>query len=321
MRQAGRYLPEYREARAKAGSFWNLCMTPERAAEVTMQPVRRFGLDAAILFSDILLVPFALGRQVSFNEGEGPRLEKTISSDELRTDVAEWEERLAPVYDALQLVDSELDAGTDLLGFAGGAWTLAAYMCEGRGSVDQRAAKLWGYRDPAGFVRFLDRIASCVAHHLVRQTQAGATVVQIFDSSAGGLSEQAFAEWVIAPTRRIVEHVREANDAVKIIGFPRGATLQEYERYAEETNMDGVCLDPAISLDEAAKNLGKLAALEGNLDPIALLAGGSAMSGAIERMLGATAATPFIANLGHGVLPETPVEHVAQFVEQVRRPR
>ncbi len=321
MRQAGRYLPEYREARARAGSFLKLCMTPQDAAEVTLQPVRRFDVDAAILFSDILLVPFALGKEITFDEGTGPRLERTVAASELRMDCEEWERKLAPVYEALQIVDARLGPGKDLLGFAGGPWTLATYMVEGQGSSDQREAKLWGYRDPAGFAQLLILIATCVAHHLVRQIEMGATVVQIFDSWAGGLSETAFGDWVIGPTKLVVECVRKARAGAKIIGFPRGASLEGYERYVAETGIDGVCLDTAVPVGPAVERLGGRTALQGNLDPILLLAGGPVMRREIDRLLDATRSTPFIANLGHGVLPQTPVAHVAEFIARVRSSR
>jgi uroporphyrinogen decarboxylase len=293
-------------------------MTPKDAAEVTLQPVQRFDVDAAILFSDILLVPFALGKEIKFDDGVGPRLERTFSPDELRMEHEEWERKLAPVYEAMRLVDDRLEAGKDILGFAGGPWTLATYMAEGQGSSDQREAKLWGYRDPAGFANLLTRIATCVAHHLVRQIEAGATVVQIFDSWAGGLSEHAFLEWVIEPTKLVVERVRRSSSAAKIIGFPRGATVEGYERYVTETGVDGVSIDTALPIGSAVERLGGHAALQGNLDPILLLAGGPTMIREIDRLLAATENVPFIANLGHGVLPQTPVEHVAEFIARVR---
>jgi uroporphyrinogen decarboxylase len=321
MRQAGRYLPEYRAARAKAGSFWKLCMDPEAAAEVTLQPVDRFELDAAILFSDILLVPFALGKEVTFEDGSGPRLERTVSADELTRDSADWERKLSPAYRALELLAGRLAPSRDLIGFAGGPWTLASYMAEGQGSNDQRAAKLWGYRDPDGFARLLQRIADCAAYHLCGQIRAGASVVQIFDSWAGGLTERAFRDWVIAPTKRIVDRVRENCGSVRIIGFPRGATLAGYDLYALETGVDAVSVDTAVPMGWAVQNLGGRVVLQGNLDPVLLVAGGSAMREAIDRLVASLECMPFIANLGHGVLPETPVEHVAEFVARVRRAR
>ena len=321
MRQAGRYLPEYREARALAGSFWELSMNPRTAAEVSMQPIRRFGFDAAIIFSDILVVPYALGKRVAFEEGSGPRLEPTKSADELRQDPEEWAQKLSPVYEAIGLVSEQLEADTDLIGFAGAPWTLATYMVQGEGSSDQRAAKLWGYRDHAGFARLLETIVDCVAQHLCAQAKAGASVLQIFDSWAGGLSESSFGEWVIAPTKRVIDQVRARCDGVKIIGFPRGATQEGYERYAERTGVDGVSIDTAVPVRWAATKLTPAAVIQGNLDPVLLVAGGREQSEAIERLLEATASIPFVANLGHGVLPETPIEHVEKFVALVRSAR
>ena len=321
MRQAGRYLPEYREARARAGSFWKLCMTPALAAEVTLQPVHRFGFDAAILFSDILVVPYALGREIVFDDGVGPRLERVESLAELSVDRASWSDRLQPAYEALRLVRGQLDPCVDLLGFAGAPWTLATYMAEGRGSTDQRAAKLWGYRDPAGFAALLEMIGTCVAGHLVAQLEAGASAVQIFDSWAGGLSEQAFAQWVIGPTRHVVALVRNARPDAMIIGFPRAASLEGYRRYADETGVNAISLDSAVPMRWAVEHLGPKVALQGNLDPILLLAGGEELEGAIARLLEGTRDARFIANLGHGILPETPLAHVARLIDGIRGAR
>jgi uroporphyrinogen decarboxylase len=318
MRQAGRYLPEYRAVRARAGSFWTMCMTPELAAEVTLQPIRRFGFDAAILFSDILVVPAALGVPVSFVEGVGPRLEAIGSLDGLITDRDRWSMALAPVYQALQLTRAQLGPATALLGFAGAPWTLATYMAEGGGSSDQRAAKLWGYRDPAGFSALLDLLGQCVAQHLIGQIEAGAEAVQIFDSWASGLTAQGFADWVIAPTRKIVQTVKDAHPDALVIGFPRAATLAGYERYAAETGVDAVSVDTAAPMDWAARALAAKIPVQGNLDPIALIAGGKALDGAVDGILERMQGLPFIFNLGHGILPETPVDHVQAMLTRVR---
>lgn len=318
MRQAGRYLPEYRSLRGKAGSFWAMCMSPEMAAEVTLQPIRRFGLDAAILFSDILVVPFALGSEVRFVEGKGPLLTRYGDLEVVERDPSVWEAKLAPVYETVRKVRADLSTEIALLGFAGAPWTLASYFVEGAGSPDQRAAKLWGYRDPTGFAGFLDLLADCVASHLVRQLEAGADAVQLFDSWAGGLTEQSFDEWVVKPTRRIVDTVRTVRPGAKIIGFPRAATLAGYERYASETGVDVISVDTAVPMTWAAKVLGPRVVVQGNLDPLALLAGGSAMAKATDSILQAMAGVPFIFNLGHGVVPETPPEHVAELVDRVR---
>jgi uroporphyrinogen decarboxylase len=321
MRQAGRYLPEYRASRAKAGSFWTMCMTPELAAGVTLQPIHRFGFDAAILFSDILVVPFALGRDVAFEDGEGPVLVPVDSADGLERDPAAWLEKLAPVYEALSLVRSSLDGDTALLGFAGAPWTLATYMAAGKGSTDQRAAKLWGYRDPKSFLALLDVLGDCIAAHLIRQIEAGADAVQIFDSWASGLPARAFENWVVAPTLRVVEKVRAAHPKARIIGFPRAATLQGYERYAAITGVDAISIDTAAPMSWAVDKLGKDVALQGNLDPLVLLAGGRALAEAVDDLLTATRNSRFIFNLGHGVVPEIPVEHVADLVARVRAAR
>ena len=319
MRQAGRYLPEYRAMREKAGSFWAMCMNPQSAAEVTRQPIRRFGFDAAILFSDILVVPYTLGCDVAFEDG--PTLTPVSAAARLNRDPERWEGQLAPVYDTLRLVRSSLPKGVFLLGFAGAAWTLATYMAEGKGSTDQRAAKLWAYRDPEGFQDLLDILGDCVAFHLVAQLEAGADAVQLFDSWAGGLPAKQFADWVIAPTKRIVDKVRAVHPGAKIIGFPRAATLEGYRRYAVETGVDALSLDTAVPMEWAARELPRNVVLQGNLDPLALLAGGQALADATDTILAAMHGRPFIFNLGHGVLPETSPEHVAELVARVRQTR
>lgn len=317
MRQAGRYLPEYRALRAKAGSFWTMCMDPEMAAEVTLQPIRRFGFDGAIIFSDILTVPFALGRAITFTEGSGPSLEPVSSLLGLEKDATVWRRKLEPAYETLKLVRRALPQETALLGFAGAPWTLATYMAAGRGGDEQRTAKLWGYRRPSEFAELLALLADCVAAHLIAQLEAGADAVQIFDSWAAGLPEQAYRDWVIAPTERIVERVRQAHPAAKIIGFPRASTLAGYVRYAKETGVDAVSLDTAVPMSWAAAQLDQVA-IQGNLDPVALLAGGAAMAQATNDILSAARDRPFIFNLGHGVLPETSPEHVSALVSRVR---
>lgn len=318
MRQAGRYLPEYKAARAKAGSFWTMCMSPDLAVEVTLQPLRRFDLDAAILFSDILVVPHALGQAVRFEDGTGPILGSFAGKDRLIRDESVWEGKLAPVYEAMKRTRAELSRDKALIGFAGAPWTLAAYMLEGQSSSDQRAAKLAGYRDPEGFAELLNILADAVAWHLVRQLQSGADVVQIFDSWAGGLPEQYFLDWVVAPNKRVVDGVRKLFPSVPIIGFPRAATQRGYEAYAAATGVDGLSIDTAQSMRWAASALGGKVAVQGNLDPIVLIAGGKTMDAAIDRVLIDTADVPLIFNLGHGVLPETPPDHVAKLVARVR---
>jgi uroporphyrinogen decarboxylase len=287
-------------------------MTPKLAAEVTLQPITRFGFDAAILFSDILVIPAALGMTVIFEDGVGPSMAPITSGAGLSFDATS----LSPVYEALELVRAALPRETALLGFAGAPWTLATYMAAGKGGDEQKAAKLWGYRDPERFGRLLDLLADCVATHLARQIEAGADAVQIFDSWASGLPEAMFERWVIAPTKKIVTQLRTIHPKALVIGFPRAATLAGYERYVEATGVDAVSLDTAAPMAWAARTLP--VAIQGNLDPIALIAGGRALDGAADRILEATAGKPHVFNLGHGILPETPIAHVEQMLKRVR---
>jgi uroporphyrinogen decarboxylase len=316
MRQAGRYLPEYRALRAKAGSFWTMCNDPVMATEITLQPIRRFGFDAAVIFSDILTVPFALGRTVKFEENIGPTLDAVTSAEGLERDPAIWQQKLSAAYETLRRTRVALPAETSLLGFAGAPWTLATYMAAGRGGDEQKAAKLWGYRDPKSFGALLDVLGDCVAAHLIAQIDAGADAVQIFDSWASGLPADMFERWVIAPTKRIVKIVRAAKPDAKIIGFPRAATLQGYEFYADETGVDGISVDTSAPQDWMA-DLDM--PIQGNLDPLLLLTGGSVMEDAVDTLVDAMRGKPFIFNLGHGVLKETPPEHVAALVARVRK--
>src|SRR5882724_6420361 len=261
MRQAGRYLPEYQATRKQAGSFWTMCMTPELAVDVTLQPIRRFDFDAAILFSDILVVPFALGQAVRFEEGIGPVLGGFPGSDRLIRDEIVWAEKLAPVYEAMRQTRAALAPNKAMIGFAGAPWTLAAYMLEGKGSADQRAAKLAAYRNPGEFTKLLEILADAVARHLIRQFEAGADVVQIFDSWAGGLPAKEFAEWVVAPNKRVVAAVRRTIPNAPIIGFPRAATHTGYQAYAAETGVNVVSVDTAVSMRWAASALSPRVAL------------------------------------------------------------
>jgi len=316
MRQAGRYLPEYRKLRAEAGSFWTMALTPKYAAEITLQPIRRFGFDAAILFSDILTVPEALGQKVTFTEGEGPSLKPVTSTQGFTEDRVQWANYFEPVYEALRLTRAGLTPQTSLLGFAGAPWTLATYLAAGAGGDEQKAAKLWAYRDPQGFAALLDILGECVAFHLIRQLEAGADAVQIFDSWAGGVPASLFERVVIAPTKKIVTAIRAARPDAKIIGFPRAVTLAGYQDYLRATGVDALSLDTAAPMSWAAANLN--CALQGNLDPIALIAGGAALDRAVDEILQATNGKPHIFNLGHGILPETPIAHVEQLLMRVR---
>lgn len=316
MRQAGRYLPEYRKLRAEAGSFWAMALTPKYAAEVTLQPIRRFGFDAAILFSDILTVPEALGQKVTFTQGEGPSLAPVTSVQGFNLDHGQWANYFEPVYEALRLTRAGLSAETSLLGFCGAPWTLATYLAAGAGGDEQKAAKLWAYRDPQGFAALLDILGECITFHLIRQLDAGADAVQIFDSWASGLPAALYDSVVIAPTKKIVATVRAARPNARIIGFPRAATLAGYQDYVRATGVDAVSLDTAAPMAWAAANLSCI--LQGNLDPIALIAGGAALDRAVDDILAATHGKPHIFNLGHGILPETPVAHVEQLLTRIR---
>lgn len=321
MRQAGRYLPEYRELRKNSGGFLELCYRPELAAEATMQPVRRFAPDAAIIFSDILLLPHALGADLRFEEGEGPRLQPLRGDQDtraLRPEAAQ--ENLAPVYTALRKVRAMLPEGTALIGFAGSPWTVACYLAEGKGSTDFAYARSWAYRDPESFSRLIDLLADATARHLVEQARAGAEALQLFDSWAGLLPAGEFARWVIAPTRRIIEQVRRLAPGVPIIGFPRGAGAN-YIAYASRSGVDAVGLDSTVPPEWAAQALGGNVALQGNLDPLLLVEGGEAMLQQARLLLDTLGDKPFVFNLGHGITPGTPVEHVAFLSETIRNYR
>jgi uroporphyrinogen decarboxylase len=319
MRQAGRYLPEYMAVRKNVGGVLDLCFTPKLAAEVTLQPIRRFGFDAAILFSDILVVPHALGRSVRFEAGEGPRLEPLndpATMAALRGMIDD--EVLAPIYETIQLVKAELPAAVTFLGFCGGPWTVATYMVAGHGTPDQAPARLFAYRHPEAFARLIDNLAEASSNYLIRQLNAGVDAVQIFDTWAGILPPDEFRRWCIAPTQRIVADVRRAVPNAKIIGFPRGAG-SNLRRYVEDIEIDAVGLDWMVDLDFARDEIQRRRAVQGNLDPLALRAGGGALDRSIDAILAALAGGPFIFNLGHGILPDTPVAHVEQMLKRVRR--
>jgi uroporphyrinogen decarboxylase len=318
MRQAGRYLPEYRKVRAVVPSFLELCYTPELAVEVTLQPIRRYALDAAILFSDILVVPDALGQKVAFREGEGPVLEPIRNDDDvarLRPDGIH--ERLAPVYETVRRLAATLPKEVALIGFAGAPWTVATYMVEGGTSRNFHKIQLWAYRDPAGFAKLIDCLVAATIAYLSAQIESGVEIVQLFDSWAGVLPEPAFERWVVEPTSRIVAALHQRHPLVPIIGFPRGAGLL-YPHYFTATGVDAVGLDTTVPLSFARDSLQKIGAVQGNLDPLLLVSGGAAMIAAIKAILGALSQGPFVFNLGHGIVPETPPDHVAELVALLR---
>jgi uroporphyrinogen decarboxylase len=320
MRQAGRYLAEYRATRAKAGTFLDLCYAPALAAEVTLQPIRRYGFDAAILFADILLVPDALGQKLDFVEGEGPRLEPIRSAADLaRLRPNATRPKYDRVCETVARLRQDLPDDTTLIGFCGAPWTVATYMVEGRGSPDQAQARLWAYRDPAGFQALIDLLVESSIEYLCGQAEAGADVLQIFDTWAGSLPETEFAHWVIAPTRRIVEGVRRRHPNVPVIGFPRGAAGKAM-RYIEATGVQGLGCDTTVPAAEmAAIGTATSVVPQGNLDPLLLVAGGPALDTATLHILAAMQGRPFIFNLGHGIRQETPPENVGRLVQLVRQ--
>jgi uroporphyrinogen decarboxylase len=319
MRQAGRFLPEYRALRTRARDFVDFCLNPELAAEATLQPVRRFGTDAAIVFADILLVPMALGQKLSFGE-DGPQLEAIAdrgSVERLRKDgIAS---RLEPVCETIRRCRAALPEETALIGFAGAPWTVAAYMVEGGGSRDFPRVKSWAYRDPEGFQALIDLLIEATTAYLGIQIAAGADVVQLFDSWAGVLPEAGFARWVIEPTRRITSALRARFPEVPVIGFPRGAGLL-YERYAAESGVTAIGLDTVVPLDFARDRLQTRLPVQGNLDPVLLVSGGAALEGAVNAIRTALAKGPFVFNLGHGVVPQTPPVNVAALARLLAEP-
>jgi len=318
MRQAGRYLPEYMAIRKTVGSMLDMCFAPKLAAEVTLQPIRRFGFDAAILFSDILVVPHALGRTVRFESGEGPRLEPLDDpAAMLKLRGPADDAVLAPIYETIRLVKSELPAAVTFLGFCGAPWTVATYMVAGRGTPDQAPARLFAYRHPEAFAHLVDVLVDASTDYLVRQLRAGVDAVQIFDTWAGILPPDEFERWCIAPTRRIVTDVRRAVPGAKLIGFPRGAG-SNLKRYVEELEIDAVGLDWMVDLDFARDAIQRKRPVQGNLDPLALRAGGAALDRGVDAILAALGGGPFIFNLGHGILPDTPLAHVEQMLKRVR---
>jgi uroporphyrinogen decarboxylase len=318
MRQAGRYLPEYRQVRAKAGGFLDLCFNPEFAAEVTLQPIRRFNFDAAIIFSDILVIPYALGRSVRFEVGEGPRLDPLDTPDKVGTLSSTGDfSKLEPVYEALHRVRRELDPKIALIGFCGAPWTVATYMVAGQGTPDQAPARMMAYRHPEAFAKIIDTVVENSIAYLLGQLAAGADVLQIFDTWAGVLPPREFQRWSVEPTKRIVEGVRKQVPAAKIIGFPRGAGAL-LPAYVAATCVDAVSIDWATEPSLIREKVQNRVAVQGNLDPLALIAGGDALDRSIDDVLANFAQGRLIFNLGHGIQPETPIAHVEQMVKRVR---
>jgi uroporphyrinogen decarboxylase len=317
MRQAGRYLPEYRQLRQDKGSFLDLVYDSDAAAEITLQPLKRFpGLDAAILFSDILIIPFAIGQNLTFITGEGPRLTPTLIASDL-DDLTAYTARLDPIYETVRKVKAALEPDKTLIGFSGSPWTVATYMVAGQGSRDQAEARRLAYADQGRFSAIIGRIEEITLEYLSGQVEAGADVLQLFDSWAGSLAPAQFEQWVIAPTSRLIAALKKRHPRVPVIGFPKGAG-GKLQAYARETGVNALGLDETVDPLWAAKELPAKLPLQGNLDPLALLAGGAAQESAVKRILDAFADRPHIFNLGHGILPDTPIAHVEQLIDQVK---
>mgnify|MGYP000644191843 FL=1 len=317
MRQAGRYLPEYRATRANAGSFLDLCYNPALAEEVTLQPLRRYDFDAAILFADILLIPDALGQPLAYKEGEGPVLDPIRSAKELTSlSMDKLHDRLNPVYETVNRLSSSLPSHVTLIGFAGAPWTVASYMIEGKGSKDYAEIKKWAYSDPEGFQKLMDILVQSTIEYLLKQVEAGAETVQIFDTWAGVLPDDMFRKWVIAPTRQIVDGLRAVHPDLPIIGFPKGIAGNLLE-FVKGTGVTAVSLDTSTPLEWAVENIQPHVVVQGNLDPIMVVAGGQAMVDRVHEILETLSNGPHIFNLGHGIIPQTPPENVALLAETI----
>ena len=318
MRQAGRYLPEYCEVRSKADGFLNLCYTPDLATEVTLQPLIRFGMDAAILFSDILVVPDGLGQKVRFDESRGPVLVPIRSKKQIDSlSLERMEEHLAPVYETVERLSDAIPKDTALIGFAGGPWTVAVYMVEGQGGGECREIKGWAAKKPARLQILIDLLVEATTRHLIRQIKRGAEAVQIFDSWAGVLNGPEIQRWVMEPTAAVVSRLRKACPGVPVIGFPR-AIGDLYEAYVKKTKVAGISIDSTIPTDWAAQRLQPFCTVQGNLDNQVLVKGGRALENKTRQILDGLGGGPFIFNLGHGILPQTPPENVARLAEIIR---
>ncbi len=318
MRQAGRYLPEYRQIRASVPTFLEFCYNPKLATEATLQPIRRFGFDAAILFSDILVVPDALGQKVSFEQGEGPKLKAIATEHDLNALHDEIDlHHLAPIFETIDRLKSALPQETALIGFCGAPWTVASYMIAGHGTPDQAPARLFAYRHPVLFRQLIDRLIRASITYLSAQIEAGVEAVQIFDSWAGVLPAQEFQQWCADPVEAIAHAIKSKYPGVKIIAFPRGAATH-LEDFSKTSSADVIGLDTALDPQWAARHVQNYRVVQGNLDPLALLAGGEALISQIDAIKHAFSARPYIFNLGHGILPQTPIAHVEELVRRVR---
>ena len=315
MRQAGRYLPEYREIRATTSSFLELCYSPKKAATITLQPLQRYDMDAAIIFSDILVLPDALGQKVEFVEGKGPILEPISTGNDLgRLSLDRIDDILSPIFQTIKMVSAELDDKKALIGFAGAPWTVAFYMIEGRSNNDGAKIRHWAAAKPDSFQQLIDILCDATIHYLSRQIRAGVEVIQLFDSRAGLLCETQFKKWVFEPNRRIVEGIKHIYPNIPIIGFPRKAGLM-YPVFADQTGVDAISIDHTVPVDWAAEVLQPICTVQGNLDNHLLVAGGEILKYEVEKILATLGKGPFIFNLGHGILPMTPPSHVGDIAE------
>ena len=321
MRQAGRYLPEYRGTRSEAGSFLDLCYNPDLACEVTLQPLRRYDFDAAILFSDILVIPQALGQHLAFKQGEGPQLDAIRDASGLGIlNVDRIHDTLGPVYETVAKLSASIPSHTSLIGFAGAPWTVATYMVEGKGSKDFANIRRFAYGDPNGFSRLIDILVEATTQYLLKQVEAGAECIQLFETWGGVLSESGFKRWVIEPTKKIVANLKAVHPDLPVIGFPRGAGLHLID-FKQHTRVDAVGLDSGVPLKWVAENLQPLGPVQGNLDPMYLITGGDEMIKETRRILDTLRNGPFIFNLGHGITPETSPENVGKLIEFIRNYR
>lgn len=317
MRQAGRYLPEYMEKRATAGSFLDLCYNPDFAAEVTHQPLKRFHMDAAILFSDILVIPHALGQHLDFVKGEGPKLTPVDTLEKLeRLNMNTLHSHLDPVYKTVSKLAKEIPEDTALIGFAGAPWTVATYMVQGHGSSDQAAARMMAYQDRSVFQKLIDLLVTATSEYLLKQIEQGAEVLQIFDTWAGNLPDDEFEQWAIKPVRKIIQNIRAKYPHIPIIGFPRGAA-DRYPRFIRDTGVTAVSVDTSLAPEWVRDHIQPLCPVQGNLDPLLLVAGGDQMEKRVQHILNCLSEGPFIFNLGHGIVPQTPVEHVARLSQMI----
>ncbi|MBH90116.1 MAG: uroporphyrinogen decarboxylase [Magnetovibrio sp.] len=315
MRQAGRYLPEYRRLRTQEDDFLKFCYTPDLAVEATLQPLRRFKLDAAILFSDILVIPNALGQNVVFQEGKGPVLDPIQNKNKLKKlSLEKLHNNLEKVYETISILSKEIPKQTTLIGFAGAPWTVATYMVQGQGSKDCPIARAWAYQEPSDFSNLIQILTKATIMYLIKQIDNGAEVVQIFDTWAGVLSDNQFKKWVINPTKEIVKNVKKVHPDVPIIGFPRGAGTR-YLKFIDETHVDGISLDNGISVGWASNNIQNKCVVQGNLDNTVLIAGGTAMKNEACVILKGFSDGSHIFNLGHGILPQTPPENISELIE------